>query len=629
MPTIIDSLLVELGLDSAKFDRGRRDVDTAFKKTKEGAAQIAKDIEGSGKKSAAFFTQLKKEAAELFIVFEAAKGLKNFVADLKDSNAALGRSAKTLDMSTESLSIWQAVAKMTGGTAEGITGVMQGLAQATQEFMLTGQSSILPYMRTLHLTFADLKDLRKIADSVQGMDPVRAKALLRGLGIGDESTINLLISGRREIQRLYDEAAKLGAVTKEDTKAAQDWQEATERLSTEIHRLGTVVATFVTPAVKAFNDRLIVAIENSKKYTEQDWEVLKPKWEAVRNWWDELWRGNDTTYQNFITNIKNSGPDVLSAYKQAFTAVFDWLKDQFNAIWTRMFGHKIFEGAVGGPVSGPVGTGAGAGATGDNRNWWQRRAPKFLGGKEPPTIELPPAPGRAGTYRPIYKLSGADVSDKVVNTIAGEAVASNQRSVDAVVNNMMNRLGTKAYGSSGNLEEVARAPGQYAGYRQATDKEAAFIRERIRTVASGKVPDITGGSNEYRASSYRGPWFMRHAEAADVGGNRFARNANVSPGTYAPYENPLQKIISHAARLRLMHRSQQDIKKHSEIMQNAHVAMLQDSHATHDNSKHSSAVSVGNVNIHTAATDAHGIAADMRVAMERGLLTNQANYGLA
>jgi hypothetical protein len=40
-------------------------------------------------------------------------------------------------------------------------------------------------------------------------------------------------------------------------------------------------------------------------------------------------------------------------------------------------------------------------------------------------------------------------------------------------------------------------------------------------------------------------------------------------------------------------------------------------------------VNVGNVNVHTSATDARGIARDMREAMDRELLNNQANYGLA
>ena len=144
-------------------------------------------------------------------------------------------------------------------------------------------------------------------------------------------------------------------------------------------------------------------------------------------------------------------------------------------------------------------------------------------------------PGEAGKYRPVYKLGDRDLSDAVINTIAGEAKAGNVAGTDAVIDNMMNRLGTKTYGPSGNLEEVARARGQYAGYRQAGAKEAASIRERIKAIASGGLPDITGGSNEYRASWYNGPWRQNHPEGMNIGGNVFAHNPKGGVSPYAAY----------------------------------------------------------------------------------------------
>jgi hypothetical protein len=142
--------------------------------------------------------------------------------------------------------------------------------------------------------------------------------------------------------------------------------------------------------------------------------------------------------------------------------------------------------------------------------------------------------GGTGQYRSQYKIGDADLSDSVVNTIAGEARLSDSDSVDAVIDNMMNRVGTRGYGPSGNLEEVATAPGQYAGRRRPTAAQAEMIRDRIRAIASGEVPDITHGSNEYRAAYYHGPWARNHPDAPNIGGNRFARNPSVAPGPYAP-----------------------------------------------------------------------------------------------
>jgi hypothetical protein len=172
---------------------------------------------------------------------------------------------------------------------------------------------------------------------------------------------------------------------------------------------------------------------------------------------------------------------------------------------------------------------------GSVKKWWGNNAPTWAGGN--PAGAGTVGTGAPGKYRPAYSLGNADLSDSVINTIAGEAIAGNQTSTDAVINNMLNRVGTKGYGPSGNLEQVARAPGQYAGYRDASPQEAAFIRARIQAIASGGVPDSTSGSNEYRASTYNGPWTWSHSGAPVIGGNRFAYNAKVAPGPYAPYSS--------------------------------------------------------------------------------------------
>jgi hypothetical protein len=141
--------------------------------------------------------------------------------------------------------------------------------------------------------------------------------------------------------------------------------------------------------------------------------------------------------------------------------------------------------------------------------------------------------GKPGQFRKIYSLSESDLSDSVINHIAGEA-QNNKTSIDAVINTMLNRVGTKAYGPSGNLHEVANAPGQWVGYKNASTAQAEFIRERIKAIASGAVSDITGGANEMRGSYYNGPWAQRHSGAPVIGGNRFAKNPNVT-GSYASH----------------------------------------------------------------------------------------------
>lgn len=174
------------------------------------------------------------------------------------------------------------------------------------------------------------------------------------------------------------------------------------------------------------------------------------------------------------------------------------------------------------------------------------------GGKDSDAGRLNARPPEGpGKYRPAYQISDADLDQRVVNTIAGEVSTKNAEGVDAVINNMLNRVGTKAWGPSKNLLEVARAPGQYAGYRQAAKKESEFIRERIKAIATGGVPDNTNGSNSYRAEYYyRGEgrnktWARTSNIGPNIGGNRYAFVPGASNGPYAPYATP--KAVPPAA----------------------------------------------------------------------------------
>lgn len=164
-------------------------------------------------------------------------------------------------------------------------------------------------------------------------------------------------------------------------------------------------------------------------------------------------------------------------------------------------------------------------------------------------------PDRPGQYRPEYQLGDADLDQKVVNTIAGEVSTRSAEGVDAVINNMMNRVGSKKWGPSDNLLEVARAPGQYAGYRRANPSESEFVRSRIRAIASGGVPDNTAGSNSYRAESYyrqtqgrgKGYWADRATIGPNVGGNRYAFEPGIPNGPYAPFDPNAIKTAKPAA----------------------------------------------------------------------------------
>lgn len=71
MANIVDTLLVEIGLDVKKFERGQRDVQTSMGKTKAELEKHAKDMEASAKRVTGFFKELQTSIFGVFAAFTA------------------------------------------------------------------------------------------------------------------------------------------------------------------------------------------------------------------------------------------------------------------------------------------------------------------------------------------------------------------------------------------------------------------------------------------------------------------------------------------------------------------------------------------------------------------------------
>jgi hypothetical protein len=69
--SIVDALVVTLGLDASRFTSGSKQASADLRKTKEDANAAAKQIEASGRQAAEFFKRLRNEAIALFATFTA------------------------------------------------------------------------------------------------------------------------------------------------------------------------------------------------------------------------------------------------------------------------------------------------------------------------------------------------------------------------------------------------------------------------------------------------------------------------------------------------------------------------------------------------------------------------------
>lgn len=240
MATVIDSLIVTLGLDNKDFQQGMKDTEKGLSDTRKKTDRVGKQIAASGKDAAEFFGQMQRSAIKFFAVLTAGKGLINFTRDVVSTGANLYRLSQNLDISADTLHRWGRAADLNGGSMDGFLGTLQNLGSQVTEIFMKGDSAITPYLRQLGVSVTDaagkakpLTDiLADIADATEKAFPDRNQrySYLKQMGF-DEGTVNLLVKGGKELRNVI---AAQQEYSDKDNKAAfeaeQTWIKAQQRL---------------------------------------------------------------------------------------------------------------------------------------------------------------------------------------------------------------------------------------------------------------------------------------------------------------------------------------------------------------------------------------------------------------
>lgn len=240
MATVIDSLIVTLGLDNKDFQQGMKDTEKGLSDTRKNTDRVGKQIAASGKDAAEFFGQMQRSAIKFFAVLTAGKGLINFTRDVVSTGANLSRLSKNLNISADTMHRWGKASELNGGSMEGFLGTLQNLGSQVTEIFMKGDSAITPYLRQLGVSVTDaagkakpLTDiLADIADSTEKAFPDRNQrySYLKQMGF-DEGTINLIAKGGKELRSTL--AAQQGFSQKDADaayKAEQTWIKSQQRL---------------------------------------------------------------------------------------------------------------------------------------------------------------------------------------------------------------------------------------------------------------------------------------------------------------------------------------------------------------------------------------------------------------
>ncbi|MDI3149388.1 hypothetical protein [Serratia nevei] len=265
MATVIDALVVTLGLDASGFKKGQQETKESLDKIRKNSEQTAKDMEAAGKRAASFFGSIRTELLALVGVTLSANGIKNFITSTANSLQQLGINSKALDMSAKSLDGWSRAAEAAGSSAEKMQGTLAGFQDVLTQ-VRTGGASDSPLFAALAsfggatgANFDYQKDnseaiMRKIAQNWNKLN-ADAKRRFGGMFGFDNATQQALSSGQ-----LVTDAGrfeKTSKATEDATKKAAELNRQLVAMKQNFAAASQVLLTALIPYI----EKLIPLIE--------------------------------------------------------------------------------------------------------------------------------------------------------------------------------------------------------------------------------------------------------------------------------------------------------------------------------------------------------------------------------
>ncbi|HBW3416633.1 TPA: lytic transglycosylase domain-containing protein [Klebsiella pneumoniae] len=263
--TVIDALLVTLGLDTSDFRKGQKDVSDDLKKQREDAKKTAKEMAEQGKKAAAFFSSIKTELLALTGVTVTAGGLMSLVKNTTSSLMDLSIQSKALGMTARELDGFGKAAESAGSSFERITAALQGFQAAKQGSLFGDTSSpIFSGMRMLTALTGDTfdvysKDAKSLArsylESLRKVKDPNIRRQIGAMGGFDDATIQRNQEGRflPDVDRL----TKSSGITDASTKGAKEFTAAWAELEQNLDTVKNQIYVGLIPTIRDLNGLLI------------------------------------------------------------------------------------------------------------------------------------------------------------------------------------------------------------------------------------------------------------------------------------------------------------------------------------------------------------------------------------
>lgn len=261
--TVIDALIVRLGLDPTSYKKGVADATRSQKALTDNTKKSGIEISDSLK-------AVTRQVALMVLGFESLKGAIGFLAGINNADAAMSRLARNTGTNVHELNQWGNAVDLLGGDAKEAQASVLGLSKELTAAKTGGDlGPMLQMFGRLGVDLVDseghVRTLFQMLDAMGGklraLDQPTAFNLGAQAGLS-EGVINLLLQEDAVRKKTFADAERANNMNEEAGRRAELLQKQWREMLQSAQAFGREILTTITPGIIAFLNALQPAAES-------------------------------------------------------------------------------------------------------------------------------------------------------------------------------------------------------------------------------------------------------------------------------------------------------------------------------------------------------------------------------
>ena len=242
------------------FQADTRQAQRNIAQTDQSVEDLDKAVKEVGSSAGDTGSALKSMAAGALGALAASLSLGSILSSAfarADNIRAIEQTSDALGIAIEDVDAFGRAAEAMGGDAQGARDSLTDMAEAMGEALADKESGRAKSFQALGIAIADangkakdgLTGILDLAGAVEGLSKSEAIFKIKELGITDNRTVEMVLKGRKELERLLGVQKEQGTVTKESADNARKLTEAFGMLKSGLASAGNGFIDAIIPAL--------------------------------------------------------------------------------------------------------------------------------------------------------------------------------------------------------------------------------------------------------------------------------------------------------------------------------------------------------------------------------------------